>query len=136
MPFLAITATASLQARRKICRRLGLVKPIEIVQNPDRGNIKLYKKKVSSSSSIEDMFSWILPFKPTMQRTIIFSKTIRECSSVYSALKRSLSPPEYHLIDMFHSCSTDATKERIRDDMGKRMVESWFSVLQTLRVWA
>jgi len=82
-PILAITATASKSARRKIAKSLYMRDTKVIVQNPDRPNIKLHQQKVSSSSSLNETLAWI----DGTVRTIIFTKTIKDCATVYRTIK-------------------------------------------------
>ena len=109
-PMLAITATASRRSRRAISKSLSMISAREIVENPDRPNIKLYRHKVPSFSTVSEIFAWLLK---TEARTIIFTKTIKDCAKVYVSLQDHMQ----NSVDMFHSCSTDITKERIRTDM-------------------
>lgn len=51
LPVLSLTATASLTTCKKIMKHLGLQKCLEVVRSPDRSNIRLAVKKVSSDAT-------------------------------------------------------------------------------------
>jgi ATP-dependent DNA helicase RecQ len=120
IPLLAVTATASKSTRTKIEKNLCMVKPNEILSNPDRGNIKLFLQKHTGSQSLKETFQWLLSALQELggkcPRTLVFCKTIKDCANVYSLFKLYASPVLHH-VEMFHSCSTEDTKERIRTYM-------------------
>ncbi|KAJ8309719.1 hypothetical protein KUTeg_011584 [Tegillarca granosa] len=59
-PLMVLTATAGPKNREKIYRKLCLVNPLEIVENIDRPNIKLFLKKVKASNNLADVFFWLI----------------------------------------------------------------------------
>lgn len=121
VPLLAITATVSTSWRRRIKRKLSMGKNcIEVVQNPDRPNIRLAVEHRKSNESFFDIFDWIIcdiGVKDTPRR-VIFCRTIVDCSQIYLACKRVLSKDQMKHVEMFHSKTNDEVKEDIRKDMG------------------
>ncbi|XP_062589124.1 ATP-dependent DNA helicase RecQ-like [Saccostrea cucullata] len=121
-PALVITATASRSSRRKLRKKLALVNYHDIVESPDRENIKLFVNKVKVNEKISFTFSWLISMVMDQAidcpRHIIFCPSIKLCAEVYCAFKVCLN--EYiSYIEMFHSCTTDQVKEEIREDMDK-----------------
>lgn len=115
-----MTATASNASRRKIEEKLGMVSPTEIVDNPDRANIKLFVKKCAASA-LQDTFKWLINNLETNSvntaRQLIFCKTIADCSRVYSMLMQTLPITLHGCVNMFHSCTPQVVKDTIRQDM-------------------
>ena len=99
------------------------MQPLEVVDNPDRGNIKLFVKKVKASSQMEDMFWWLIEMIRTKKRNcpryLVFCKTIKDCSSVCSTLKINLPESLHDLFDMYHSMTEEEVKDIIRTDMAQ-----------------
>uniref|UniRef100_A0A8W8JI68 DNA 3'-5' helicase n=1 Tax=Magallana gigas TaxID=29159 RepID=A0A8W8JI68_MAGGI len=119
-PAHAITATASRASRRKLRKKLALVKFHEIVESPDRENIKLFVESIKMNEKISVTFSWLIDIVMDQAgecpRHIIFCPSIKLCSDVYFAFKVSLNEC-VNYIEMFHSCTTDQVKDAIREDM-------------------
>lgn len=112
-----MTATANKAARADLKRKFALNNCHEIIDNPDRDNIKLFVKKVKSTVPIADLFFFLIKLlrekKELCERFIIFCHSIKLCSDVFSAFKME----KCHNIDMYHSKTNEAVKENIRKDM-------------------
>nr|XP_019928600.2 ATP-dependent DNA helicase Q-like 3 [Crassostrea gigas] len=121
-PALVITATASIASRRKLRKKLALVNFHEIVESPDRENIKLFVEKIKVNEKLRVTFSWLIDMVMDQggecPRHIIFCPSIKLCADVYFAFKVSLNEC-INYIEMFHSCTTDQVKDAIREDMEK-----------------
>lgn len=120
VPLLAVTATASKKSRNKIKQKLGILGCQEIVSNPDRGNIKLFCRKHTASKPTGEIFEWLITemteLKEAFPSTLIFCKSIKDCAAIYSQMKLTI-PGMISKIDMFHSCTTEIKKDKIRTDM-------------------
>ena len=55
-----MTATANKAARADLKRKFALNNCHEIIDNPDRDNIKLFVKKVKSTVPIADLFFFLI----------------------------------------------------------------------------
>lgn len=92
----------------------------EIVQSPDRSNIKLFCHKFKSSVPLEVIFNFlitlILDKKQDCQRYIIFCPSIKICSGVYTMFRLTLGL-NIKYVQMYHSQTTDTIKESIKQDM-------------------
>lgn len=100
----------------------------EIVDTPNRENIKLHVRKVGANQELEETFAWLI--EEMMQkgtetpRTLIFcthkddtglmnAMLLRVLGSHYFADKEQLFP----LIHVYHRDTTDATKDKIAKNM-------------------
>ncbi len=127
LPELALTATVSLTTRKKTLKLLGQQKCLEVVRSPDRSNIRLAVKKVSSDAT--NTFSWLvnelIVKGPQTARTVIYCKSISNCSMLFHDVflashgQRSVHPPgasnvsSNRVVDMFHSMTSDSVKNHI-----------------------
>lgn len=115
---LALTATASRTLRRRITTSLGMVDVYEELDNPDRENIKLFSTKVSSSAEVSETFTWLSSAlcDDDCPRTIVFCKTIADCSRLYNMclFKGSIDMGK---VEMFHSMTPAEVKNKIGLDM-------------------
>ncbi len=118
---LVITATASKSSRMKLKNKLALIDSIDIVESPDRENIKLFVRKLKSTLSLEDCFQWLYNLVEERQnnapRHLVFFNSINSCSKAYSMFRLNLSTEEMAHVQMFHSCSPEDIKESVRNDM-------------------
>ena len=119
-PVLLITATANKSARREMQKKFCMKDCHEIVQNPDRENIKLFVHKFKSTVSLCETFYFLIHLikqeKELCERFLIFCPSIKTCSEIFSALRMELGQLIKH-VDMFHSQSPDTIKEKIKEDM-------------------
>jgi ATP-dependent DNA helicase RecQ len=90
-----------------------------IVDSPDRSNIKISVQKMKNNVDVEDTFQWLMTGlmekKQDFPRHIIFCNSIKDCASIYMLFFRNC---EQNLFNMYHSKTTEKTKESIRVDMG------------------
>ena len=115
---IALTATASKTLRTQIERKLHMIGCVEIVDSPDRSNIKLFREKVSASQELSITFNWIIKRlrNSTLPRMLIFSKSIADCSLIYN-MCRSFRDINMKQVDMFHSQTPKDAKDHIMKDM-------------------
>ncbi|XP_056001114.1 ATP-dependent DNA helicase RecQ-like [Ostrea edulis] len=120
-PALVITATASKEARKLIRKRLALNNCVDIIDSPDRENIKLFLEKIKNTVPIEVTFGWLLKDlsleKKDCTRTLVFCSSIKTCADIYTAFLMVLDKSVMEYVNMFHSCTSETVKEKIRQDM-------------------
>ena len=118
---LALTATASKQRRKKIQKLLGMQTCKELIENPNRDNIKFHVQHVSSTAPMTETFGWLLTLlrkhEAQLPRILVFCKSIDDCSRIYCFCKRYLTKQLLQHVDMYHSQTPENTKSRIREDM-------------------
>jgi ATP-dependent DNA helicase RecQ len=89
----------------------------ELIDNPNRENIKLFVKKVKSTVPLTDLFLYLIKLlkekKELCVRFIIFCPSIKLCGDMFSAFKMEKTPN----IDMYHSKTNETVKENIKQDM-------------------
>ena len=92
----------------------------EIIQNPDRVNIKLFMQKVKGSVPLCDVFYFLIHLlkekKENCERFLIFCPSIKLCSQVFTMFRLELNSEIKH-IEMYHSKTTENMKERIKHVM-------------------
>lgn len=113
-----MTATASRQLRVKIKKKLCMTACYEVIDSPDRENIKLFVSKIKASEELKDTFLWLLVLlkKDELDRTLLFCKTINDCSRIYHMLK--MNGVNMATVQMFHSMTPSEVKQHIAQDMG------------------
>ena len=127
VPVLALTATASLKTRKQVKQHLEMEECIEIIQNPDRPNIRLAVKKVPLDQS--ETFAWLckdISVKgPYTEKTVIYCRSVLDCGKLYNEVfkvhlgEQMLHPPGasdlpgHRLVDMFHSGTNEEIKKQI-----------------------
>jgi ATP-dependent DNA helicase RecQ len=103
--------------------KLGQSNMFELVDSPDRSNIKLYVTKFKSTLSLYELFDWLitksLELRKSIPRIIIFCRSIRDCGRLHTMfLSKFLSVPEIlNSIAMYHSNTLDHIKSEIQTDM-------------------
>nr|CAJ38800.1 putative RecQ family DNA helicase protein [Platynereis dumerilii] len=121
IPVLALTATASRMRRKTIKDLLGMQACAERTENPDRTNIKLFVRQRNSSEPVRETFEWCLNVLTSEEincpRTLIFCKSISDCSKLYMMFKMQLPKTLMSHVSMFHSQTPEKTKEKLRSDM-------------------
>ncbi|XP_062622050.1 uncharacterized protein LOC134283551 [Saccostrea cucullata] len=122
VPILALTATASPTHRRQIMQKLCFRHPsCVILDSPDRSNIKLNVLKVKNNVELENVFQWLtaalVENGQELQRHLIFCNSIKDCAMIYMLFLKICGPTNH--FNMYHSKTTDATKEKIRKDMNE-----------------
>ena len=69
-PVLLITATANRSARMEMQKKFCMIDCHEIIQNPDRENIKLFVHKFKSTVPHGDIFYFLIHLLKKEQRTV------------------------------------------------------------------
>lgn len=129
--FMALTATASKELRRKVSEIIGLVNPAVIAVSPCKSNIAY---RVSKLVSFNDSFGPILQELKekltSLGRIIIYCRRFEDCSDLYCFFKRGLgknftyptdAPCElskYRLVEMFTSSTDQEVKSQIIESFG------------------
>ncbi len=76
VPMMAITATSSRANRDKIQKRLSMRNVEQVVDSPDRPNVKLSVESFASNEDLSTCFSWLLrqltEQKKICDRTVVF----------------------------------------------------------------
>lgn len=92
-----------------------------IVDNPDRPNIKINVQNIKSNAAIDKTFDWLMSGlrknSSNFPKHLIFCNSIKDCSSIYTTFVKHFGNSNF--FDMYHSKTTEATKEKIRLDMGQ-----------------
>ena len=129
---MALTATAPKTLRIQLSKLFGMKDPVSIILPPCKENI-FYR--LSSFVSLEENFSEMLDCirkeRDFFPRTIIYCRTMEDCSNLYLFFQRKLGKdftvpsgapptlPKYRLVDMYTSCTDSEVKEQIIDSFTK-----------------
>ncbi len=123
---MALTATATKETRKAICRTLGMVSPAVISELPNRPNIKYAVH--ANPGTLEETFAPLMEEirhkRTSMDRVIVYCRTYDSCSMIYlylrSRLQEEMMEPigardlaQFRLVDMFTACTTPGVKETI-----------------------
>lgn len=124
VPFVALTATATVDSRTEICKSLEMVDPIVISVSPNRLNLRYSVFDVSED--IELRFTWLLEELHCNQaataKTIVFCRSVASCSQLYSFFDFHLKVDGYvtkiarlenALFGMYHAKITDVEKSTL-----------------------
>ncbi|XP_061171628.1 uncharacterized protein LOC133181101 [Saccostrea echinata] len=124
-PVILMTATANSAARKALQRKFCMTDCLEIIENPDRNNIKLFLQCVKYNTPLENTFFFLILMlkekKELCDRYLIFCPSIRTCSKLYTMF-RIMFKENVKLIDhieMYHSKTTDDVKQLVKEDMSK-----------------
>ena len=111
-----LTATITKSSYGRVKEIIGIKSPMTVTVSPNKQNIFYSVRKVASSS-ISEVFGSILTElrlkRVKMPRTIIFCRTMNDCSALYFFFKDSLHQDflepkdapdisQFRLVDMFH----------------------------------
>ena len=125
MPFLALTATANLKTREAIKESLCLCKQcLEIFKSPNRENIYLHKERVNTN--IGQSFKWLIDEikekNVTLEKTIIYCKSIKDCGRLFTFFKNELGGNAFAsgcehssknlIFSMFHHSTLEKNQKR------------------------
>lgn len=122
---LVMTATAGPSLRHRIRQRLGLTSSNlkEIIESPNRENIKLSIMEYKSTQNMCDLFDSIIDKIVTEQdkcdRIIIFCRRISDCGYLYAMFVSNVSTTVMSHINMYHSKTCSDVKTFIQDDMSR-----------------
>lgn len=115
-----MTATANKTARRNLQRKFCMETCKEILDNPDRPNIKLFVSKIKSSEPLSVTFYFLLCMlkekKNLCNRAIVFCQSIKNCSDIFTMFRLELGE-DIRYVQMYHSSTTDCVKEEIKTDL-------------------
>ncbi len=118
---LLLTATASHQTRQQIMKKLGISDIKEIIESPDRENIKLHVLKYRSTMHDSDLFNSvikeIITYKEQCRRVLIFCKSVPDCGKLHTMFKIYVPTFLMQHINMYHSHTYPHVKECIENDM-------------------
>lgn len=116
VPLLALTATATAATRKRIKNLLSFKQGEEIIVSPNRKNVKLVVKKVTSDIACN--FSWLVEEVSRegveCARTLIYVKDYQTCGELYNFFMNSLQDKAYwptnspkkstsRIVAMYHS---------------------------------
>ena len=123
---MALTATATKQTQKDVCRLLGMKKPSIVTKSPDKPNV-VYSVS-ETFGTLEETFSSVVGClqrkRARMEKTIIFCRSYAQCCDLYGFFKSCMgdeirepvSAPDlarYRLVDMFTACTTTNVKDAI-----------------------
>lgn len=124
---IALTATATKVTKETIYNILLMENPVEVQEGPNKSNVTYIVQCMQKDTEHEFYFEWLveeLNSKGTLcERTIIYCQTIKQCSILYGMIKgmlgmdifsKSEEDPSNALVEMLHSCTPPANKEKIR----------------------
>jgi len=115
---MALTATATKETRKVICRSLGMKNPIIVAKSPNKPNI--FYRVISGIKDVEVAFGPLVEEIKTsrtkLERTIVFCRTYDSCTYIYHFLRSKLGKemseprgfvnyPSLRLVDMFTACT-------------------------------
>ena len=123
---LALTATATIFNRQRICKILGMSNPAIVSESPNKPNIKY--AVCLNPGTLEETFAPLVEeikrCRQTTQRTIVFCRTYDTCGQIYLFLKcrlgKKITEPvrapdvtQFRLVDMFSACTHPEVKDTI-----------------------
>ena len=126
---MALTATATIQTQRAICKTLRMVNPAIVTELPSKPNIKYIIQR--DPGSFEETFAPLVEevkrFRHLTDKTIIFCHSYDSCSKIYLFLKNQLGKeftdpigaPDlamFCLVDMFLECTYKEVKDTIIEE--------------------
>ncbi|KAJ8017601.1 putative Werner syndrome ATP-dependent helicase-like 1 [Holothuria leucospilota] len=118
-PIIAMTATATSQARVGIMKSLGMHNVVLIHNTPSVHNIKHVVVQTTLKDASE-IFHWLceslLKKQMSAERVIIFCQSRRHCSELYSAFSSYLPQSFHQYFNMFHTNTENDIQEEIAKD--------------------
>ena len=123
---MALTATATTNTRRSVCRILGMVQPSIVALSPNRVNIhySVHKKEATIEKTFSELVNELREKRLQTPRTVIFCRSYEDVGYIYSFITRSLGAkcvepigaPNiacFRLVDMFTACTEQKVKDVI-----------------------
>ena len=123
---MAMTATATKQTRKDICKSLGLVKPVMIIRSPEKPNIvyKVTRKIADIEETFASLVEELSKNRRNTNKTIIFCRAYEDTDHIYLFFKNMLGKEmmdpigypdisRFRLMDMFTACTSVDVKENI-----------------------
>lgn len=126
VPLLALTATATAATRKRIMQLLSFKQGIEIIVSPNRKNVKLFIRKVTSD--IVCNFSWLVEEVSTKgvesPRTLVYVKDYQTCGELSNFFINTLQDKAYwppnsqkkstnRMIAMYHSGTSHKIQQHV-----------------------
>lgn len=117
VPMIALTATASVQARAKIMQSLGMCSPAMILESPEKKNIRYSHIHTSLTDDNPAILKCLADelhlLGSETPRAIIFCRTHRQVRSFYSYFRSMLSTETMKFVAMFHSTTDEIRKAAV-----------------------
>ncbi len=118
-----MTATASQTMRKRICAKLGSTKATltEVVECPDRANVKLSILKYAASCQLYKIFENVIDLLRTegsaCKRMLIFCQSIPDCGRIYAMFVSNVPQSCLQYVEMYHSKTWSDLQQKILRDM-------------------
>ena len=128
---MALTATATSHTVSVVTTHLAMDEPLVIGLNADRSNVKYVVKPNQTIDELSTtLASELIVAHPSMPKTVIFCRTLRECADMYTAFKQKLGPNitkppgfpnilQLRIITLFTGASTSELRKEILDEFRK-----------------
>ena len=130
IPYVALTATASISTRVKICQMLNMINSVLITCSPNRINLRC--SVIHGHEDISIRFKWLLEElrskKTDTVKTVMFCKSIASCACLYRLFDFDLKgyipsgakSINNALFGMYHAIITAYEKGALLDSFSKR----------------
>lgn len=116
-----MTATASCSVRQTIRNKFGSLDVQEIVESPDRVNIKLHMQKfpscLSNAELLQSLIDNLTKRKHECCRVLIFCQSVSDCGKLYVTFMTNLPQHLMCHVEMYHSETLVHVKDSITRDM-------------------
>ena len=134
VPFIALTATATQKTKDKIFDLLELRNPNQIVESPNKRNVRYTVQKLDKSLPIVENFRCLVNELKSKgkgtTRSIIYCQTVKQCAHLFRMFELELGlsmydgevNPQNRLVQMMHSGSPESVKSHVLEqfaDSGK-----------------
>ena len=130
-PFVALTATATVHSRVRICNMLSMINPAVIEMTPNKINLRYSVYSVQKSN--HSRFAWLLEELRTSRidtlKTIVFCRSIADCADLYQLFDLHLKEDGYiprgkihvknALFGMYHAKITDEEKSVLLESFSR-----------------
>lgn len=116
-----MTATASKTARKSLKQKFAMTNCRDLIQNPDRDNIKLFVSRIKPSTPLCEVFFFLISMLKRLleqcPRYLIFCTSIKDCAALFTMFRLELTSDELKHVNMFHSKTSHSVKKEIKEDM-------------------
>ena len=124
-PFITLTATATPKTKAKMFELLKLREPKEIVESPDKPNVRYAIQKLRNSLPVLENFRCLLDELKEKgidsKRTIIYCQTVKQCAHLFRKFELELGSdmydgeenPKNRLVETLHSGSPESVKTHV-----------------------
>ncbi|XP_044167085.1 ATP-dependent DNA helicase RecQ-like [Acropora millepora] len=124
-PFITLTATAKPKTKAKIFELLELREPKEIVESPNKPNVRYAIQKLRNSLPVLENFRCLIDELKEKgidrKRTIIYCQTVKQCAHLFRKFELELGcdmydgeeNPKNRLVEMRHSGSPESVKTHV-----------------------